>query len=455
MHYLMRKYSFVMISALLFVGLGVAQVSPDEAAKLKTTLTPMGAERAGNKDGTIPAWTGGMTSAPGYVSGPRRSDPFAGENPIFTITEKNMGQYADKLTEGTMALLKKYPQTLNLNVYRSRRTAAYPQWVYDNTFKNATHAKAEIGNLGLHPVGAVGGIAFPIPHNGSEVMWNVMVRYVGICTEMLSHHYMVATDGKPVLLGDTYGLLDFFYYHKGMTPEKLGKTINFVRSYQQGPPIRVGEGFMQQNGYDDESTQAWVYLTGQRRTRKLPNPCCDTPAPQVAGVVSLDDYEVYYGTHLERFDWILKGKKEIYVPYNSNMFWVPKKDSEVLMPHHLNPKYVRWELHRVWVVEAKLKPGYRHQAARTIYYIDEDSWQPLLSDRWDASGHLWKTSYGLGMYLPDVKAVVNFASGTFDLTSGSWAPLFLMNEEPYQYREIPPPPQSVWTPAALASSGIR
>jgi hypothetical protein len=43
----------------------LALVTNQEAAELKARLTPVGAERAGNADGTIPAWTGGVTSAPG------------------------------------------------------------------------------------------------------------------------------------------------------------------------------------------------------------------------------------------------------------------------------------------------------------------------------------------------------------------------------------------------------
>ena len=65
-------------------GLAYAGVTADEAAQLKTTLTPMGAERAGNKEGTIPAWTGGYTTpVPGFKNGGRRGDPFASDKPLF------------------------------------------------------------------------------------------------------------------------------------------------------------------------------------------------------------------------------------------------------------------------------------------------------------------------------------------------------------------------------------
>jgi Protein of unknown function (DUF1329) len=450
-----RKPLYVLFSCMLWVGIGQAQVTPEEAAKLKTTLTPVGAEKAGNKEGTIPPWTGGLTKPSGYTNGGRLPDPFAGDKPIFTITAKNMDQYADKLSDGTKALLKKYPDTFHLDVYETKRTFANPESVYENTIKNATRVKEGLSDTGPFPIGAIGGYPFPIPKNGAQVMWNGLERYQGITFEQQSHMYLVDAQGKAVMLGDTRGLYGYPMYYPGMTAEKMGKVFSYVGSYNIGPAIRAGDATMGHMGFDTASTEAWVYLTGQRRTRKLPTPCCDTPAPQVGGVIGWDDFQVFSNSHLERFDWILKGKKELYIPYNSNMAWQPTKDSERLMPHHLNPKYVRWELHRVWIVETKLKPGFRHQAARSVYYVDEDSWTPVLGDRWDASGHLWRTNYGLPMADPDHRILMLFDSGTYDLISGVWAPLYLMNEIKYHVRMLPIQADSVWAPASLAASGIR
>jgi hypothetical protein len=207
--------------------------------------------------------------------------------------------------------------------------------------------------------------------------------------------------------------------------------------------------------YTDTATEGYIYIPGQRRTRKLANPCCDTPAPQVAGVMSLDELTVYSGSHMERQNWKILGKKELYIPYNCNGALIPTKDTERIMPHHINPKYIRWELHRVWVVEATLKPGYRHQVQRSIYYVDEDSWCPVLADRWDASGRLWKTFYGLPMLAPDMGVMFMQEHGFYDLVSGVWAPMFLFNEKDSQYPLIPRIPLTDFTPAALASLGVR
>ena len=439
---------------LLLASVGIAQVSPEEAAKLKTTLTPMGAERAGNANGTIPAWTGGFTNKTGFNNG-RRPDPFASDKVAFTITAQNMDKHADKLSDGQKALMKKYPSTYVMNVYQTRRTFANPQYVYDNTFKNATRAKRVNGSTGLHPANVIGGVPFPIPHDGAEVIWNYLLHYRSVTSESVSNNYVIAADGRRSLLGRIYDYDEYPYYLPNMTPEKLGGVFYTMRTNNEAPPIRTGEGVLGLMGFDEASTEEWTYLPGQRRTRKLPNPCCDTPAPQVSGQIAIDDAQVLTGSHMERMNWKLLGKKEMYVAYNSNMAWVPKSDGDRIMPHHLNPKYIRWELHRVWVVEATRKPNFRSQVARSIYYIDEDSWTALMADRWDESGHLWKTNLGVAMAAPDLPSILCHDSANYDLVSGSWATLFMMNEMPYQYRAVPPSKPTDWTPAALAGAGVR
>ncbi|MFD2883816.1 DUF1329 domain-containing protein [Pseudomonas lini] len=134
------------VLTLTLAGMSLAQaaVSPEQAARLKTELTPLGGERAGNADGSIPPWNGGYTKvAPGYKAGDKRADPFAGEKPLYSIKASNMEQYASGLAEGTKLLLKKYPD-YRLDVYPTHRSAAAPQWVYDNTGKNATRATLDV-----------------------------------------------------------------------------------------------------------------------------------------------------------------------------------------------------------------------------------------------------------------------------------------------------------------------
>ncbi|MBI5441597.1 MAG: DUF1329 domain-containing protein, partial [Deltaproteobacteria bacterium] len=415
---------------------------------------PLGAEQAGNREGTIPAWTGGHTTPiPGFKNGGRRPDPFANEKPLFSITAKNMDQYADKLTDGTKALLKKYPNTYRLDVYATRRTAAAPEWVYENTYKNALRARM----AGDVPAGAYGGIPFPIPKSGAEVMWNHLLRWRGESWQWDMQSFLITAAGQRVMTVDAVGDYAMPYYFRDGSPEKWksGEYV-MVRLINAGPPIRAGESILQRSHLDENKTEAWVYLTGQRRVRKLPNACCDTPTPAAAGVAGFDDLEGWYG-RIDRFDWKLAGKKEMYVPYNGNKLFQPKNIDQVFNERHLSPDYFRWELHRVWVVEATLRGGSRHQAPKSRYYVDEDTWTVLLGDRWDASGRLWKSVWQQTFVMPDLPGTV--AGGTpfgfYDLLSGVSYTGNLYNVKNQQYKIMSRYNDSVFTPEAMAGEGVR
>lgn len=432
-----------------------ATVTAEEAAALKSTLTPLGAEKAGNKDGSIPAWGGGLTKpAPGFTNGGKRPDPFAADKPLYSVTAKNMTQYADKLTEGTKALLQKYPDSFRVDVYPSRRTAAAPQYVYDNTFKNATRANLVDSPAGPIPSGAYAGVPFPIPKTGVEVMWNHTLRWRGESWSTEFNGYTTTPDGKRVLVTDARNDFQMPYYAPDGTPENFKGEYWLVRTINVGPAIRAGEAITGRQHIDDSKTSVWVYLTGQRRVRKLPNACCDTPTPFSAGIVSFDEVEGFTG-RLDRYDWKLVGKQEMLIPYNSNRSLVPEKDFDVLGERHLNPDHVRWELHRVWTVEGTLKAGQRHTSPKSRYYIDEDSWLAVLGDRWDSKGQLARTTFTLPVAMPDVPAQAGTAWGVYDLTSGSMFVNVLQNQKKVQTKVMPRYKDEVFTPDAMAGEGVR
>jgi hypothetical protein len=432
-----------------------AAVSADEAAKLKTELTPFGAEKAGNKDGTIPAWDGGYTTPiPGFQNGGKRPDPFAAEKPLYSISAKNMDQYADKLTEGVKALMKKYPESYRVDVYPTHRTAAAPQWVYDNTFKNATRAKLSAKLNGTVLEGAYGGIPFPIPKNGTEAMWNHLLRWRGEAWHVDIRGMQTTADGKHVPSVISSGSFHMPYYFKDGSPEKFGGDFWMIRMLNSGPPIRAGEAITGRENLDADKTQIWVYFTGQRRVRKLPNGCCDTPTPASAGISMFDQTDVFNG-RLDRFDWKIIGKKEMVIPYNTNRSLV-RKTSDILLPHHLNPDDVRWELHRVWVIEATVAPGKRHQSPKRRYYLDEDTWIAVLADHWDANGQLWQMSFSSPIVMPDIPATASpQVFGFYDLISGAWYYDTLLNDASEQYKIVSPYPDTTFTPDAMAGEGVR
>ena len=429
-----------------------AAVAPEQATRLRSELTPLGAERAGNADGTIPAWHGGTTGAwPGYVSGRRRSDPFADEKPRLQITASNMAPYADKLSEGTQALLRRFP-TYRLDVYPTHRTASAPQWVYDNTYRNATRATTAHG--GISVAGAYGGIPFPIPQNGHEAIWNHLLSWKG---EAFRYDYStyISMGEKPAL--SFMGTLEtqYPYYYRNSSLDRFSGIHFLARVLTSEPPLRAGEQTVAHEPVDhfNDNRKAWQYLVGQRRARRAPELNYDFPSFTTSGLSFVDETYLFNGPQ-DRYVWKLIGKREMFVPYNNNGF-VNQKLEQVLGPHHLNPDHVRWELHRVWVVEATLAPGKRHAMPTRRFYLDEDTWQALLADGWDANGQLWHTGYTLPVIIPEHPGVITAPFVIYDLVKRGYAASSLFNERPRQYQAVPRRAEDYFSAAALAGEGVR
>jgi hypothetical protein len=439
--------------ALLTGGMAQAAVSPDQAARLKTDLTPMGAERAGNADGSIPAWDGGYTQAPAdYKSGDKRADPFAGEKPLYRITAANMGQYGEQLAEGTKVLLNKYPD-YRLDVYPTHRSAAAPQWVYDNTFANATRAQVDVPTEKVS--GAYGGIPFPIPQNGAEVLWNYRLSWQGGDTISAPFDtWLMTAGGKKVQATRAKFSYQFPYYFKEGNLESFGGKYQWGKLYTELPSSKAGEGLMTHWDVDPAARAAWQYLVGQRRVRRAPNIAYDTPDFVTSGVGLFDEAFMIFGP-TDRYDLKLVGKKELLVPYNNNRAGLAKSD-DLVQPRFLNPDLVRWEKHRVWVVEATLKSGKRHVVPRRTYYVDEDSWQVLLVDGYDAQGRLGRQMYSLTLLAPDMPALTaQVMWGSYNLDTGAYFLNSSSNDLKEQYHAVERPSATFFTPDAMANSSIR
>ena len=371
----------------------LAAVSAQEAAKLGDSLTPFGAEKAGNAAGTIPAWTGGLTQAPaGYKgSGQHHLDPFAADKPLFTITKANLDQYKANLTAGQIALFNAYPQSFQMPVYESRRSGSAPQWVYDNTVKNATSAKLLDGGNGFSD--AYGGIPFPIPQNGVEALWNHIARYRGTYIVRRASEVAVQRNGSYSLVTSQQEAL-FRYYNQNGSYADLNNLLFYYLSFTKTPARLAGGAVLVHEMLDQvkEPRQAWGYNSGQRRVRRAPNLAYDTPIAAADGLRTADDTDMYNGSP-DRYDWKLVGKKEVYIPYNNYRVTSPSvKYDDLLQVGHLNPQHTRYELHRVWEVEGTLKKGARHIYSKRTLFLDEDSWGAAVVDQYDGRGELWRVS---------------------------------------------------------------
>jgi Protein of unknown function (DUF1329) len=451
-----RKSLMALAIASLAAGNALAAVSADEAKQLGTTLTAVGAEKAGNKDGTIPEYTGGIKAPAGFQAGTYlRPDPFADEKPRLVITGKDASAQADKLTEGTKELLKRYP-TMRVDIYPTHRTVAVPQRVLDNTAKNATGAKTVDDGVALENV--LAGYPFPIPKNGSEAIWNHLLRYSGLGYDGSRYsNWNVDAAGVPTLAvtADAYWAWPI-YDAKKTGPINASDPFWYNKLMYVGPARRNGEALLIVDAVNPlkQPRKAWQYLPGQRRVKLAPDLAYDTPNPGSAGAGTYDDVSVLNGA-IDRYDWKLIGKKEMYVPYSSYRLTYAKDPADVTKPNHLNPDFVRWELHRVWVVEATLKPGKRHIYSKRTFYLDEDSWTALASDQYDANGKLYRSSFAFQSYSYDVQAPFGDTFAIYDFSSGAYniTGLFGPHNGLKYMTELPK--ETAWSPEALAGAGVR
>jgi hypothetical protein len=453
-----KKASKTIVCILVAVGvicisvLAEAKVTKEEAERLKKDLTPMGAERAGNVKGTIPAWDGGLIAVPkgiSYKPGKPYPDPFAADKILFSITAQNMNNYADNLSAGTKAMLKKYPATYKLNVYQTRRTEAAPQWVYDNTSKNALRADV----VETYSVtGAYGGIPFPIPKSGVEAIYNHLCRWQGPDYAEVTESYIIYPDGKRLITAGTYNEFGNTYYDKNGSLETWDGYLVKLLSFFTEPARQKGVVILSNSPLDyrgDSDRAAWQYMPGQRRVRRAPSIAYDTPMQAAGGNGNYDDLGMFNG-QLDRFDWKLIGKKEIFIPYNCYQADLGSVE-DVATPHHINPKYTRWELHRVWIVEATLRSDKRHNYGKRVMYIDEDSWQNTMMDNYDTRGSLWRIVVGLSRNAYDLPGILLRHQIYYDLQTDLYA-VAGMIQKSIVFKNIP---SENFTPQNVRKLGLR
>ncbi len=454
----MQKTSAIRFGASIVLGCALAlpaaaEIAPDQIARLGADLTPFGGEMAGNAEGTIPEWTGGITEPPaGFELGDHHSDPFAADERLFVIDASNIDEHRDRLAVGHRRMLETYP-TFEMAVYPTRRSASAPQRIYDATREVAATARLADGGNGVE--GAAVGIPFPIPQNGLEAIWNHLLRYRGETVECLIGQAAVTRGGDYTLV--KYGVeIEVRYSLPGMTPEELGNTMIYFKQRVLAPPRLAGSVLLVHETINqvNEPRNAWVYNPGQRRVRRAPNVAYDNPGTTSDGLRTADQYDMYNGA-VDRYDWELVGKRELYVPYNAYKLHSDQLSfAEILTPLHVNPAHLRYELHRVWVVEATLKEGARHLYKRRTFYIDEDSWQILVVDIYDNRDELWRVSEGHAINYYEKPMLWPTLEVTTDLQAGRYLALGLDNEFPMCSHDLEVTSRD-FTPAALRREGRR
>ncbi|MEH6388805.1 MAG: DUF1329 domain-containing protein [Pseudomonas profundi] len=440
--------------ALSLIATGVMALSQDEIAQLGNSLTPVGAEKAGNAAGTIPEWTGGLSPEAGAeLERGFRANPVKSE-PEFVITAQNYNEHKDHLTPGQVAMFERYPDTFKMPVYQSHRTVSFPADVYEQVKQTAGQAQLVNSGDGIDNF-SHGSFAFPIPKTGAEVVWNHLTRY----RKNVERSYAQA---MPQVNG-SFTLIKFReeaaypQFMPDVNLEKAANTLLYFKQRVEAPPRLAGNVLLVHDTLDQvkEPRMAWVYNAGQRRVRRAPQVAYDGPGTASDGMRTTDNFSMFSGAP-DRYDWKLVGKKEIYVPYNAYQLSSPElKYDDILKKGHVNPEHTRYELHRVWEVEGTVKDGQRHIYAQRNFFVDEDSWLITLADHYDGRGALWRVGEGHIAHAYHEQLPGYAIETLYDLLSGRYIALGMYNEEDSAPKFGTTPSMNEFTPAALRASGVR
>ncbi|WAN10741.1 DUF1329 domain-containing protein [Stutzerimonas balearica] len=449
-----RKLFGVLAFSLLASSV-MAAVSPEEAAKLGTSLTPLGAEKAGNADGTIPEWTGGLKTDAAPLKNGHLTNPFKDEQPKFVITAQNVDQYKDKLTAGQLAMFKRYPETYKIRVFETHRSAALPDSIYEAAKKSALNAELVEGGNGIANFTESRYYAFPIPKNGLEVIWNHITRYRGGNVRRNIVQATPQTNGSYTLV-HFEDEIAFPSDMSDLDPERAKNALLFFKQRVTAPSRLAGNVLLVHDSLDQvkDPRQAWIYNAGQRRVRRAPQVAYDGPGTASDGMRTTDNFDMFSGAP-DRYDWKLIGKKELYIPYNS--FDIASSDlkyDDVIKAGHVNQDLARYELHRVWEIEANLKSGERNIYAKRRFFVDEDTWTIVQSELYDGRGQLWRVGEGHMLQYYQHKVPAYAFEALYDIISGRYIAIGMSNEEkPFDWGYKASARD--FTPAALRNAGVR
>lgn len=430
-----------------------------DASLLGGKLTPLGSDRSGNLAGTIPPWTGGCTIIPdGWIAGAFMPDPYLSDEVQFRITPSNAATHASQLSAGSIALLRNHPDFF-INVYPTRRSAAAPQDVYDGIAANVSRAQLDPAGPQLGFSGGLNGVPFPILDMsdplaaGAQCIWNNSVCWRGRAMSYRDDQYEVS-GGSIILTDSSPAFYDFPYYRKHQNPADFDGVVFRTFEKYAAPAQVTGEEFLVIHFENPVARQSevWELLNGQGRIRKVPNVAYDTPAANVDGIANTDEY-YGFSDQPDEYDWHYAGKKELLIPYNNNtLFGLPA--SETIQSHFFAPEAVRWELHRVHVVNAALRPGRRNMLPYRTLYFDEDTYTVAATDAYDANRNLIHAGFTYFLTRPDLPGTFIGNNSVHNLSTGDWTPM----SGPYNEMARPSIrfydalPDDIFDPTAMSAS---
>ena len=437
-----------------------ASATAEEIDRLGKDLTPLGAERAGNADGTIPKWTGGITAPPpglGYqVDGPHL-DPFADDQVITTITKENYSneEFASLLSVGQKAMFDYIPD-FRMPLYPTRRSCGYDQIVYDAIKYNAAAGELEADGYGVN--GARLASPFPIPKSGLELLWNHTLRFRGFKIRAFGVGATPTRSGSYTLIKSRVdAVLD--YSRPGLArAEDVNNNVSIYVILNTLSPARFAGNVLlvhETINLKARQRQVWLYNPGQRRVRRAPNVAYDFPQVNSDGLATTDQTDMFNGAP-DRFEWKMLGKQEMYIPYNA--YKLASSDleySDIIKAGTINPDHMRYERHRVWGLQGVRKEGVRHLYRQRDLYIDEDSWNIVVGDHYDDRGEIWRVQLGPILNFYEVPLCAQSANISHDLLAGRYSLGGLRNQEKAIDWKVDNLGYQHFTPDAIRRMGIR
>lgn len=455
-----RIKAFIVASlAAAITSSALAGVPPEVADRLGKDLTPMGSQKSGNKDGSIPEWSGGLQSPPANVTykvGDRHPDPYPDDKTLFTITAANHEQYKKNLGEMPLAMFKAYADTYKMNVYPGRRSCAQPAAVYEAVKHNALNSAGSPDGAGLS--GAIRSTAFPVPSVGQEIMWNHKLKFRNF---KVTRQYVAAVptrggDYTPYVVQD-----EVLQHYSDPTKNDVSELGNISLRYishtiaparSAGNVVMVHETINQAEG----SRKAWVYSPGTRRVRRAPDISYDNPGTNTDGLQTVDSLGGYNGA-TDRYDWTYIGRQEIYAPANN--YRMAQRNHQYkdifLGGGHINQDLPRYELQRAEVIEANIRPNTRHLYPKRKFWVETDAWQVIQTSQYDARGELWRVQEDFGLVYYEVPVCGGTGSVSYDLNARRYLVGGFTNQETQINFFADELNEERYTPDSIRRLGVR
>ena len=458
------RLSIVATALSLLTVSAMAKMSAEDVARLGQDLNPIGGIKAGSEDGLLAQWTGSVVGLPEGLQwggpGTPYPNPWPDEKPLFVISKDNMAQYKARLSPGQVALFDTYPETFTMPVYPGHRDFAFYPEFYEKVRYNAEHSELINDDEGIQ--GFLGGAAFPVPSTGPEAVW--FTRTTGANETIEGEYSDIAVFPNGTKSTRRSRFLQESPYASRNNPieadfeyPNLGEFGGYIMTYVTEPARDKGliTAVIEPYDYSMNAREVWRYLPGSRRVRRAPTVGFDTPDGP-GGLKTVDEVRGFNGS-MERFEWKLLGREEIYIPYHNYDFDAPDISyDELLTKFHANPDFMRYELRRVWVVEGTLRDGERHIYGKRRIYVDEDTGFTAITENYDGRGELWKVVLTNNVYDYGSQAYVRRAQMYHDLRAGAYIAERLINDSaPMLYDVKPMRGPGYFTPSNIRKLGKR